>query len=621
MKAKTILLWVGLSLMGGNLSSQAIQLKRLNSSNVHGLDLQALIDGDLKTIWEGELHPWSNSHWVELTWEEPIDIGQVQISTTSPTELELILDHQSIHRIQPNQPYALNTKAKQLLIRSPRTDFFDGFSIGSFVLPAPTTRISISEIFIWGEGQPQPWILSTMPEVPGRVFSSSVEEPATLFHPAFLFDGRPEFGWGTDHGTYGAGESVAFAFDQSVRIDNIRIRDGRALAWAGEDGIRVERVSMQVGDNKPVVLNLQKDPIGGGWKRGGGGLGMEGNLFILKIEGTTHPRPDSELMNILELEFFDGEQWFRMKPEQESEQRAFVYSKTEKTTIGTILDEPFTFKEGIHQTTICFYSRGDVTIDMDSIPDMAGNWHFVGGWENLPPEGEVSVVKVSGLLYNLEKAGAQLPEATTDTFRIIGGTINGKRLIHAGLLGTQEGNLVPCALDNPIGSDLRYKTPENFMGKPLYPECMPCLVRKETAQALAQAQNILDLRCPGKNHRLLIWDAYRPLEVQKQMWAEVPDSQYVANPYQGGSFHNKGYAVDLTIVDSGGKPLKMGTGFDFFGEKAHHGYAKLPNKVKKNRILLKSVMESAGFEALPTEWWHYRLPGNGGIIDLKVSCP
>ncbi|OQA14816.1 MAG: D-alanyl-D-alanine dipeptidase [bacterium ADurb.Bin363] len=103
---------------------------------------------------------------------------------------------------------------------------------------------------------------------------------------------------------------------------------------------------------------------------------------------------------------------------------------------------------------------------------------------------------------------------------------------------------------------------------------------------------------------LKIWDAYRPLSVQYKFWELVPDLRYVADP-KVGSNHNRGAAVDVTLVDSKGKELPMPTEFDDFTEKAGRNYNKLPKEVIKNRKLLEDYMVSEGFLPLPTEWWHF----------------
>jgi D-alanyl-D-alanine dipeptidase len=136
--------------------------------------------------------------------------------------------------------------------------------------------------------------------------------------------------------------------------------------------------------------------------------------------------------------------------------------------------------------------------------------------------------------------------------------------------------------------------------------------------ALAKAQSELATRRPDL--KLLIWDAFRPIAVQRQMWAQVPDTNYVADPENGGSSHNKGAAIDLTLSSDGLTSIDMGTPFDHFGKEAHHGYKKLSKQVKANRALLRSVMEAAGFQALETEWWHYKLPGEQPIQEIVLPC-
>ncbi|MEO8404300.1 MAG: M15 family metallopeptidase, partial [Chitinophagaceae bacterium] len=99
----------------------------------------------------------------------------------------------------------------------------------------------------------------------------------------------------------------------------------------------------------------------------------------------------------------------------------------------------------------------------------------------------------------------------------------------------------------------------------------------------------------------------------------VKDERYVANPAKG-SGHNRGIAVDLTIIDlKTGKELDMGTGFDNFTDSAHQSFQLLPEKVLANRKLLRSVMEKYGFKVLETEWWHYYLADGAKFEVLDIS--
>lgn len=147
--------------------------------------------------------------------------------------------------------------------------------------------------------------------------------------------------------------------------------------------------------------------------------------------------------------------------------------------------------------------------------------------------------------------------------------------------------------------DLKYATPNNFLGQQVY-DCAACYLRYKTVVALIAAQN--DFAKAG--YRLKLFDCYRPLDVQKKMWDILPGTNYVANPKKG-SVHNRGGAVDLTLVDSLGIELDMGTDFDYFGPEAHHTYTYLPENVLKNRKLLKEIMEKHNFKSIYSEWWHY----------------
>lgn len=150
--------------------------------------------------------------------------------------------------------------------------------------------------------------------------------------------------------------------------------------------------------------------------------------------------------------------------------------------------------------------------------------------------------------------------------------------------------------------DLKYATANNFMHRRMYPlGTSETFMRKDAALALLNVQNDLN----AKGFGLKIFDAYRPWNVSKRFWELVPDERYVANPARGSN-HNRGTAVDLTIINlKAGKELNMGTGFDNFSDSAHHDFTNLPEQVLLNRELLKTVMEKNGFTLYNEEWWHY----------------
>lgn len=158
--------------------------------------------------------------------------------------------------------------------------------------------------------------------------------------------------------------------------------------------------------------------------------------------------------------------------------------------------------------------------------------------------------------------------------------------------------------------DMKYATEDNFLKAKVY-DCAECYLRYKTVQALIKANEIF----MEKGLRIKLFDCYRPLDIQKRMWAIVSNPEYVADPAKG-SIHNRGGAVDITLVNKRGKELKMGTSFDFFGPEAGHNYEDLSQKVKDNRALLKKIMTENGFNSFDSEWWHYNL--KSGLKD-KLS--
>lgn len=163
--------------------------------------------------------------------------------------------------------------------------------------------------------------------------------------------------------------------------------------------------------------------------------------------------------------------------------------------------------------------------------------------------------------------------------------------------------------------DLRYATKNNFMKVVLYDTLQKAYLQKEVALKLSDCQKYLDSLHPG--YQLKVFDGVRPLQVQYEMWNALDSiprlrrGKFVSNPSKG-SVHNFGAAVDLTIVDSKGKELDMGAGYDDFREIAFPKFeqhflnsGELTIKQINNRKLLRKVMSSQGFRNIPSEWWHF----------------
>lgn len=168
-------------------------------------------------------------------------------------------------------------------------------------------------------------------------------------------------------------------------------------------------------------------------------------------------------------------------------------------------------------------------------------------------------------------------------------------------------------MDPGISVHLMYATADNFMGEAVYKQITQAWLRPEAAQMLVKAQQQLKKEHPDWS--LIVYDAARPMSVQRKMWELVRgtgQTNYVSNPAKGGGLHNYGMAVDVSILDETGTPLPMGTPVDFFGEEAHTNNeeqsveaGKITRDEWANRQLLRQVMRAAGFRTILYEWWHF----------------
>jgi D-alanyl-D-alanine dipeptidase len=163
-----------------------------------------------------------------------------------------------------------------------------------------------------------------------------------------------------------------------------------------------------------------------------------------------------------------------------------------------------------------------------------------------------------------------------------------------------------------IAVDLRYATPNNFVGADMYSPFDCAWIHGDAASMLEKAAASLAAR--RADVRLLVLDALRPQRVQERMWAALagtPLTDYLADPARG-SIHSFGMAVDVTLVDGGGKELDMGTPFDDLTERSHPvleaqflASGELTAAQVANRALLREVMGEAGWHGIRREWWHF----------------
>ena len=170
-------------------------------------------------------------------------------------------------------------------------------------------------------------------------------------------------------------------------------------------------------------------------------------------------------------------------------------------------------------------------------------------------------------------------------------------------------------LDPTLLVELKYSTTDNFMKTDVYGELEKCYMRRIPAQMLVKAHKVLKENHP--NLRLLIYDGLRPRSIQWTLWntlSDVPEKErtnFVADP-RTGSIHNFGAAVDLTVAEKNGRPLDMGTHYDYFGDLAFPRLedslvvvGDLKQEQVNNRLILRHAMTEAGFSPITTEWWHF----------------
>lgn len=166
-------------------------------------------------------------------------------------------------------------------------------------------------------------------------------------------------------------------------------------------------------------------------------------------------------------------------------------------------------------------------------------------------------------------------------------------------------------LDPTIAVELKYATTDNFMRRNMYGTLRRAYFQPDIAKRICKAQALLKAKNP--NYSLIIYDAARPVSIQKIMFAKVKGTsrqKYVASPHRGGP-HNYGIAVDVGLLFNG-RVVDMGTTFDSFSPMSHITNERYYLKNKKlspqaynARQLLRGVMRSVGFSTIRKEWWHF----------------
>ena len=167
--------------------------------------------------------------------------------------------------------------------------------------------------------------------------------------------------------------------------------------------------------------------------------------------------------------------------------------------------------------------------------------------------------------------------------------------------------------------DLRYATKNNVCERKLYSHPI-CYLHQDAITPLKIAIQ------SAKNFglKLKIFDGFRPIEIQQFMFDRFPSDDanggFVSNPTNGAIPHCRGVAIDLTLIDSEGNELDMGSDFDEFSDLAFHNCQTISVEAQKNRLLLLGIMTAAGWDFYSKEWWHYQLfePRKYPVVQVKM---
>lgn len=163
--------------------------------------------------------------------------------------------------------------------------------------------------------------------------------------------------------------------------------------------------------------------------------------------------------------------------------------------------------------------------------------------------------------------------------------------------------------------DILFASSNNVTGEAMYP-AIP-LLEETTAFMLLKAYETFQ----ADGYTIKIYDAYRPRSAQIKLYNIVQDSRFIANPNAGGSWHQRGRAVDMSLIDlATGKELEMPTPMHTFSMAAARTNSdEWTDEARRNVEYMTEVMTAAGFGTITTEWWHFENTGPGGYLDSEID--
>ncbi len=149
---------------------------------------------------------------------------------------------------------------------------------------------------------------------------------------------------------------------------------------------------------------------------------------------------------------------------------------------------------------------------------------------------------------------------------------------------------------------MKLSTSETTIGQPFYTRNL-CMLQYDTLQLLIKA--IERFRRDG--YTVVIYDAYRPTSVQQRWFDVVKVHKWVANPSIGmGGVHDRGTAIDMSLIDKDGNELEMPTPMHTFTNDSARNSENMTETARENMNYMMRVMVACGFTYINSEWWHFQ---------------
>lgn len=571
-----------------------------------------LFDNDTSTYWATRQNAGINEE-IYIEFSDSITIGYIKLTAllkkrfAKISKIALLVNNSTYMDCNIKNIITIKKAVKSLSIRIidiEKMHFIENTEEENYKLMVPKTNaVGVSEICFMSTENDTLQIY-TPKKIEGTVTALSVLEPKFTYSPELLFDSRIENAWLEGDRGSGKGEFLKFRFDKKILISAIKINNGYQRTdelYRGNARIK----SIRFGNSKTKYKYSLNDS----------------KIQVIPVEPTVSSRDffieitdvykgeQFDNLAISELRFYSGEQPVIINSSKSIDSTYCSTFPRLQRILNTRFRNYFTTDSGYVEHSFIINSDASFYFYRQYLPNANKKEmhieNFKGFWKIVTNEQNKIRLSVVGTKQNLQTENDSVisvkNESFSEYFILREYWLQPRHSLKKLYFDISPSSFVDITkLSDDFVLDMKYATKDNFTGEQLY-DCPKCLLRYIVAKALIEVNK----EFIKKGFRIKFFDCYRPLSVQKRMWEIYPNRVYIADPNVRASIHNRGGAVDITLIDKNGEELNMGTPFDFFGRKAFPDFTDLPQNVLDNRKLLRSVMEKAGFRISRSEWWHY----------------